>query len=195
MKDVLVFIRKYTKPAALALVLVCGIVLADKFFKTQRYKKEAAADSALMLAQSPADLQAILDDYASTPSEPIALMGLAREKFNAGQIDEAEELYTQFTKKYAKHELALQAKLNLISCKEANGQLGDAYPLYGTFASEHADSYLAPSAMLGKARCLEALGQLDEAQIAYEDIIVNFPEGTWSQIAEANLNVVLSKKQ
>ena len=121
-------------------------------------------------------------------------MGLAREKFNAGQIDEAEALYTQFVKKHGGHELALQAHLNLIACKEANGQLGDAHLLYGEFATENSDSYLAPSAMMGKARCLEALGLFDEAQIAYEDILVNFPEGIWAQIAEANLKAMLAKK-
>ena len=49
--------------------------------------------------------------------------------------------------------------------------------------------------MMGQARCLEALDQLDEAQIAYEDIIVNYPNTTWSQVAEANLKTVLGKKQ
>jgi TolA-binding protein len=193
-KEVLVFIRKYAKPAAIIVIVICAVLLGDKLLKTNRYKKEAAAESALMKAQNAEDLQAVIDDYASTPSKPLAMMGLAREKFNGGQIDEAEALYTQLTKKYSTHEMALQAKLNLISCKEAKGQLSDAHLLYGEFASAHPASYLAPSAMLSKARCLEALNLLDEAQIAYEDVIVNYPEGTWAQIAEANLKIVLGKK-
>jgi len=194
-KEVLVFFRKYAKPAAIAIVVVCAIVLADKFFKSQRYKKEAAADTALMNAQGTADLQGIIDDYASTPTAPLALMELAREKFNAGQFDEAKELYSRFAKKHGGHELAVQAELNLITCKEAEDQFGEAHLLYGEFAKKHAGSYLAPSAMMSQARCLEALSQLDEAQIAYEDIIVNFPETSWSRIAEANLKTVLGKKQ
>ena len=74
-------------------------------------------------------------------------------------------------------------------------QHGDAQLLYGEFVKKNEGSYLVPTAMMGKARCLEALNQLDEAQIAYEDIIVNFPEGSWAQIAEANLKVLLGKKQ
>jgi predicted negative regulator of RcsB-dependent stress response len=194
-KEVLVFFRKYAKPAAIVIALACVIVLADKFFKSQRFKKEAAADTALMNARGAEDLQDIVNDYASTPTGPLALMELAREKFNAGQFDEAEELYTKFTKKHSDHELATQAELNLITCKEAKGQLGEAHLLYGQFAKKHEEAYLAPSAMIGQARCLEALDQLDEAQIAYEDIIVNFPETAWSRIAEANLKVILSKKQ
>jgi len=194
-KEVLVFLQKYAKPAAIAIVVICVVVLADKFFKAQRHKKEAMADTALMHAQGTADLQSIVDDYASTPSGPLALMELARGKFNAGQFDEAETLYTRFTKKHGDHELAAQAELNLITCKEAKSQLGDAHLLYGEFAKKHEGSYLVPSAMMGRARCLEALDLLDEAQIAYEDIMVNFPETTWSRIAEANLKVVLGRKQ
>jgi predicted negative regulator of RcsB-dependent stress response len=193
-KEVLVFIKKYAKPAAIAVAIICAIVLADKFLKTQRHKKEAAADAALMLAKSPEDLQAIIDDYAATPAGPLAVMGLAREKFNAGLIDEAETLYTQFSKKHGDHELAVQAELNLISCKEAKGQ-PDVHLLYDEFVKKNTGSYLVPSAMLGKARCLEAIDQLDEAQMAYEDIMVNFPEESWSEIAEANLKVLLGKKQ
>ena len=194
-KEVLVFLKKYAKPTGIAIAVVCALVLTDRFFKSQHYKKESAADTALMHARTAKDLQAIVDDYASTPAGPVALMGLAREKFNAGQIDEAEVLYTQFAKKHGDHELAIQAELNLIACKEAKGQLGDAHLLYGKFAKTHADSYLAPSALMNRARCLEALDQLDEAQIAYEDIIVNFPESIWAQQAEANLKVVLGKKR
>lgn len=194
-KEVLSFIQKYAKPAAIVLVVLCAIILTDRFFKNQRHKKEVRADAALMQARNAQDLEAVLDDYASTPSAPIALMGLAKEKFNAGQFDEAEALYAKFAKKHADNELADQAKLNLIACKEAKGQLGEAHLLYGEYAKQHKGSYLEPVAMMGKARCLETLGQFDEAQIAYEDILVNFPESSWAQQAEVNLKEVLGKKQ
>ncbi len=194
-KEVLVFMKKYAKPASIAVLAICAVVLVGKSIKMQGVKKNAVADTALMQARNATDLQAIIDDYSSTPAAPLALMGLAREKFNSGQVDEAEALYTQFTKQHGDLELADQAQLNIISCKESKGQLGDAHLLYGEFATEHQGSYLVPSAMMGKARCLEALGMLDEAQIAYEDVIVNFPEGGWAQMAEANLKVVMGKKQ
>ena len=193
-KEVLVFLKKYTKPVAIGLAVICAIVLVDKFFKTKRYQKEANADIALMNARSADDLQKVLNDYASTPSGPMALMALAREKFNAGKIDEAEALYTRFSKKYGNNELAIQAELNLIACKESRGQLQDAQLLYGEFAGKHAHSYLAPSALMSKARCLETLGELDEARIVYEDIKVNFPDSIWSRQADANLKVVLRKR-
>ena len=194
-KEVLVFFRKYAKSALIVVVVICALVLANRFFKSQRQSKELRADTALMNARSADDLQAILDDYASTPAAPVALMGLAREKFNAGQIDEAEALYTQFIKKHGDQEQVSLAKLNLIACKESKSQFGEAHLLYGEFVKEHKGSYLVPSARMGQARCLEALGELGEAQIAYEDIIVNHPESSWSRMAEANLKILLGKKQ
>lgn len=192
-KEVLVFLKKYTKPVTIGLAVICAVVLVDKFFKTKRYQKEAKADIALMNARSADDLQKVFDDYASTPSGPMALMALAREKFNAGQIDEAAVLYTQFAKTYGNNELAVQAELNLIACKASKGQQQEAQLLYGEFAKKHAHSYLAPSALMGKARCLETLGELDEARIVYEDIKVNFPKSMWSRQADANLKMVLGK--
>ncbi len=194
-KEVLVFFQKYAKPVAIVIVVICAFILVDQFLKSQRQKKELRADTALMHAQSAEDLQAIVNDYASTLASPLALMGLAREKFNAGQIDEAEALYTQFLKKHGDSEQAAQAELNLIACKESKGQLGESHLLYGKFATDHKGSFLVPVALMGRARCLEVLGELDEAQIAYEDLIVNHPESSWSRLAEVNLKMVLAKKQ
>lgn len=193
-KEVLVFIQKYVKPAAIVLVVVCALFLADRFFKSTRLKKEAKADAALSQALTATDFQAVIDNYGSTPSAPLAKMGLALEKFNAGQIGEAEELYNAFVKKHGRHELVPQAKLNAIRCQEAAGQLDDAQRLYGEFAAKHKESHLAPMAMLSKAQCLEKLGQPGNAKIAYEDVIVNFPKSGWAQMAEAGLAKVADKK-
>ena len=193
--EVLAFLKKYMKPTAIVIAVICALVLANGFLKSQRLKKETMADTALMHAQSAEDLQAIVDDYASTPSEPFALMALAREKFNSGKIDEAEALYTKFTQKHGSHELASQAELNLVSCKEAKGQQDEASRLYGEFAKGNEGSYLVPSAMMSQARCLETLGKLDEAQVVYEDILSSFPESSWARLADINLKTVHGKKK
>jgi TolA-binding protein len=194
-KEVLVFFKKYAKPAAIVLALACIFILVDKSLKSSRFKKEAKADAALMTAFDIGALQAVLDNYPSTPSGPLALMELAKEQFNAGQVDVAEALYSRFSKDYEGHELADQASLNLITCKMAKGQYADAHRLYGEFAQMHADSYLTPAALMGQARCLESLGQLEEAQIAYEDVIVNYPNTVWANDADFKLKAVLARKQ
>ncbi len=192
-KEVLGFIRKWGKSVLVVVVAVCAFFLVDRFFKSHRIQKEAAADAALTSARTAADFQAIVDDYGSTPSAPIAMIGLAREKFNAGQIDEADALFSQFLKKYPKHELAEQAELNRIACREAKSQLGDAHLLYGEFEQKHKESHLAPVALLGKARCLEALQEYSEAKRVYEDIVTYYPGTTWANMAEGNLRSVSGK--
>ena len=192
-KEVLNVILKYAKPAIAVVIVVCAFVLINSFFKGNRVKKEAKADTALMQAHTAADYQAVLDDFGATPSAPLAMMGLAQEKFNAGQVDEAEALYGTFLKKYGKHEMAVQAEFNQITCKEGKGQLDDAQRLYGEFAQEHESSHLAPVALLSKARCLDHLSKFSEAKQAYEDLIAYYPETGWAQGAERKLKILQSK--
>jgi TolA-binding protein len=189
-KEVLKVFQKYMKPTATVILVVCALFLANNFFRGNRLKKEASADAALMNAKSAADYQAILDDFSSTPSDPLAMMGLAQQNFNEGKLDEAMKLYSGFVKKYPGHEMAEQAEFNLITCKEAKGELGEASILYGDFKDKHGDSHLAPVALLGKARCFETLDNHSEAKQVYEDVITYYPESGWSQIAETQLKVV-----
>lgn len=192
-KEVLNFFKKYVKPAAIGIAVVCILVLANNFFKSNRLKKEAKADAALAQARTAADFQAVLDNYGSTPSAPLAMMGLAMENFNAGQVDQAAELYATFLNKYGRHEMAVQAEFNAITCKEAKDQYGDAHLLYGAFEKSNKGSHLAPMALLGKARCLMALEQYAEAKQVYEDIITFYPESGWSQAAEGKLVQIENK--
>ncbi len=190
-KEVLNFLLKYAKPAIIAIVAICALFLVNSFFRNTRLNKDADADAALVQAGSMEALQEVVDKYASTPTGPFALMSLARDKFQAGQVDEAEVLYTRFTEKHGRHELAAQAELNLITCKETKGQLDEAQALYGTFEKSHETSFLAPVALMNQARCLEALNRLEEARIAYEDIGAKYP--TWAGPADAKLKVLLGK--
>ena len=194
-KEVLTFITKYAKPVAIVVIAVCAFFLVDRYFKSSRLQKEIEADSALLQAASADDYQAILDDYGSTPSAPLALMGLARQTFNAGQYDEADALYGKFIKKYDQHEMTIQAEYNQITCREAQGQIGDAHLLYGEFVNNHRDSYLAPLAMIAQARCLESLSLLADAKQVYEDLVFSYPGSSWAQMTEANLAVVDKKLQ
>ncbi len=192
-KEVLNFITKYAKPTAIFVIAVCAFFLVNRFFKSSRLQKEIKADSALLQASSASDYQAILDDYGSTPSAPLALMGVARQTFHAGQYAGADALYGKFVKKYGNHEMAVQAEFNQITCREAQGQIGDAHLLYGEFVKKHKDSYLAPLAMISQARCLESLSLLADAKQVYEDLVFSYPGSSWAQMAEANLTVVESK--
>ncbi|MDF7826645.1 tetratricopeptide repeat protein [Pontiellaceae bacterium B12227] len=189
-KEVLNFINKYVKPAAIVVVIICGLFLTNSLLRLNREKKEAAADAKLLVAQSAADYQAILDDYGKTPSAPLAQLGLAQETFNDGKVTEAAALYGAFIKKYPKHEMVAQASYNQITCKEAMGQYPEAAAAYAQFKLDHEDSHLAPVALLGQARCLEAAKNLTGAKQVYEDIMAFFPDSGWAQMAEQNLSIL-----
>lgn len=192
-KEVLNFIMKYVKPVAAVLIVVCVIVIGKSVLTNNRLKKEAAADKALMEARTVAEYQAVLDNYGNTPSAPMALMGMAQQKFNANATAEASELYKEFTKKYPKHEMAVQAEYNIIHCMEAERQYDAAAAAYGAFRENNQDSHLAPVALLSKARCLEALNKWAEAKQVYEDVLAFYEDTNWAQLAESNITIVDSK--
>ena len=192
--EVLSFFKKYAKTGGIVLGVILVLFLSIAMVKANRQKKIVQADAALMQAKDPADLEVIVDQYASTPSAPIALMELARQKFNAGDIDAAQSLYTKFVQKYAQHELSTQAALNLIACKEAKGKLQQAEKEYGEFAQAHPNSYLVPAAIMAQARCLEEEGKLREAQTRYEDLIGNYPQTGWAQSASMKLDLLKAKQ-
>jgi predicted negative regulator of RcsB-dependent stress response len=189
-KEVLHFIQKYLKPTAIAILAVCIVFLGVRLVQSNTLKQQAEADAALIQANSTEDFQAILENYGNTPSAPLALMSLAREQFNSGRIVEAEQHYVDFLKRFSKHDLADQAELNVIRCKEANGQYSEAIPLYREFAETHKNSHLVLMALFGKAQCLEKSNQLDEAKIAYEDIVVNHAGTMWAKMAESRLQAI-----
>jgi TolA-binding protein len=194
--EVLAWAKKYAKPALVAVLALSILSLGVAAIKNRRIKKAQKADILLMQAQRAQNdgaLSAVLEDYSSTPAAPIALVELARIKFNAGDIDAAEALYQKFQKEYRNHDLASQVELNLIACKEARGELKEAEALYTAFSEKYSESYLAPAAMLARAHCLEADGQLQEAKMAYEDLMANYPESNWAKSAELNLTLLQAK--
>jgi TolA-binding protein len=191
--EVLNIIKKYAVPAAVAVLVVCGIFMFDRYSKASKVKKESKADAALMSAGSAADYEAVLDKYGSTSSAPIALMQLGMARFAEGDLDAAQKCYEDFLKKYAKHDMVPQAELNIITCREAKGEYSEAHLLYGTFVDTHKDSFLAPAAMMYQARCLEAMENPAEAKRTYEDLIMAYPGSSWANLAESKMTVLSSK--
>lgn len=192
-KEVLGFINKYVKPAGFIIVAVCIVFLGFSFIQNGKAKKLAEADNLLTSAKTAADYQHVLDNYGNTPSAPLAMLGLAQKKFNKGDVAGAEALYGEFLNTYAKHQNALQAKLNKINCIEAQGRFEDAAGQYAAFQSSHEKSHLAPVALMGAARCRESAGDLTGAKQAYEDLIAFYEDTGWVQEAAARLSIVNAK--
>lgn len=192
-KEFLNLIIKYAKPALITILIICAFFLTQSVFKNNRVRKESRADTALMQANTATDLQAVIDNFGTTSSAPLAIMELAQKEFNASKIQEADALYKNFLKKYPKHAMAPQAQLNQITCLEANGKYQEASTQFGKFAKDNASSSLAPVALISQARCLTNISKFDEAKQTYEDLIVSYPQTSWAQEAEFKIKTLQAK--
>jgi len=192
--EMLNFLKKYGKIAGIAVAAVLILVLTISFLKSRQNAREIKADQLLLKATNVEAYKTIAETYKNTPAAAVAILGEAKEYFNAANYDAAEKLYRQFLKKYKHHEMAKLAEFNLIMCQEAYGRFDEARNRYSDFASMNKNSYLAPMAIIGKARCLEALKKFDEARSAYEDLMAYYPGEQWSRIAQDNIRALRNKK-
>ena len=175
------------------MAILIGVALAVAIFVSlsvyRNYKKTAAEQASLALfqAQTPDQVQKVLDDYGSTPIAPVAALSLASDYFNAGQFELADHHFAQFLARFPGNSLAPVAELGLAQCKEATGQLDQALEGFKKLNAEYQGHYLAPLAMFGEARTLEQLKRFDEAKALYEDFIAANPTNQWLNRAEASL--------
>lgn len=185
--EVLTFLRDN------GLAILIGVAVAVALFVGvsvyRNYKKTAAeqASVALFQAQTPDQVQKVLDDYSATPIAPVAALSLASDYFNAGQFELAEHHFAQFLSRYPDNSLAVVAELGQAQCKEATGRLDEALEGFKKLRSGNESHYLAPLALFGEARTLEQLKRFDEAKSLYEDFIAANPTNQWLNRAEASL--------
>ena len=179
------------KNAITITVTVIVLVLVVAVPATITGAKRRSADKALELLGSTTSLnqlQEIVDNYASTPSAPLALLQLAKEHYNTGNYPFAEEKYNDFRNAYGDHRLAAAAEHGLAHCAEAQGRTRQALNAFESFATRFPDHFLTTQALFGQGRCLEVLSQLQDARIIYETIIADDPDGIWKSRAKDALD-------
>ncbi len=186
-KEVLQFLKRYGKLIGAGVAAAAVVVLVSSAIGALRARRTADAEQRLMSAQTPQQLEAVVDEYSSTPTAPIALLELAKQHYNAGRTGDAEEAYNRFLDEYKAHSLRATAELGLIFCTEAEGDAQAAAEAYRRFADTHTASHLYAPARLGAARCLAQAGQNDQARIALEDFLAETPGSAWAERAEAML--------
>ncbi len=172
--------------AAVAVVVVLGVNMV----RSRKQRAVADASAQLAAARSGAELQAIVDDYASTPSAPLALLRLAKRAYDFGDYNGAMASYETFADRYSDHELASVAEVGLIHCREARGEVQAAEAEFKAFAEAHPDNFLAPTALLGQARCMEQLGRFDDARIVYENMVADRSDSVWGDRAAEMLETM-----
>ena len=177
---------KITVVAAICAVVVVG----GRMVKSRRTQGVADASAQLTAARSLQDLEAIVADYGSTPSAPLAVLQLGKAAYDAGDYARATTQYESFLDRYAKHELASVAHVGLIQCQEARGELPAAEAAFKAFASDNPDHFLAVQAVLGQARCLEQMGRFDDARVVFENIVATRGDSVWADHAAQMLETL-----
>lgn len=169
------------------LTISAAIVLAIAWFRNHKATKIAKADQILYTAETTKDLEALTQDYESTPAAPLALIRLAKLYYDTGDAGKASDTYERFLNSHPTHPLKPVAELGKIHCLEAALQIEQAMGAFGSFAVTHKDHWLAPVALIGKARCLEQLDRIKEARAVYDDFRAANPDSLWTQQAEVAL--------
>ncbi len=186
-KQVLDFLKQYGKLILAGIIAATVAVLVSRGLAARKAARMADAEQMLMSAQTPQQLEDLVNDYKSTPTAPVALLDLAKRLFNEGQFTQAREQYERFTKDYKRSDLLPIAEFGLAHCTEADGNFAAAISELKDFLAAHPGHYLENPAILAMARCMEQAGQTEEARITLEDFLAENAGSQWSGAAEASL--------
>jgi predicted negative regulator of RcsB-dependent stress response len=188
--QVLQFIKKYGYQIGIGIMVVAVALMAANAIRARQANKRIAAETLRTSAVSTDQISEVLDQYSSTPSAPLALLTLARDAFNEGNVFQARAHYEQFLADYKKHELTPVAQFGLASCSEADGDFDGAIEQFKAL-TEDQRSFLRPAAIIGLARSLEQAGKPDDARVVLEDYVTEGPSAAWTsdvELALAKLN-------
>jgi outer membrane protein assembly factor BamD (BamD/ComL family) len=192
-KEVIGFLKRYGKLIGTGLLAAVVAALASKGCAQYKASRLAASESLLMSAQTPQQLEEIVNRYSSTPAAPVALLDLAKISFNSGDPVQARAQYERFLKKYNEHEMRPVAEIGLAYCTEADGDFNGAVAQFAAFAEKNSGNYLQPMALLSVARCMEQAGRIDEARIVLEDFLAENAGTAWAGTAENALKQLSEK--
>ncbi len=189
-QEVLGFLKRYGKLIGTGVLAAAVTVIASRGCAHHKAATLAAAEQKLMAAQTPQQLEEVVNKYSSTPTAPVALLNLAKTLFNNGDYVQSRAQYERFLKKYKNHEMKPLAELGLAYCTEADGDFTGAAVQFAAFAEKHSKNYLQPQAVLSIARCKEQAGQIDEARIVLEDFLAENAGTLWAGTAEGALKAL-----
>lgn len=189
-QEVMGFLKRYGKLIGAGIVAAVVTVLVSRGCAQHKATKLATAEQALMSAQTSQALEAVVKDYSSTPTAPVALLDLAKTLYNEGNYAQARVQYERFLKKYKTHEMSPAAELGLAYCTEADGDFNGAATQFAAFAKKHSKNYLQPVALLSIARCMEQGGRIAEARIVLEDFLAENAGSPWAGTADGALKAL-----
>ena len=176
--------------AAIWIAVVLLTVVGLRTYRGRRAAAKVDASAMLMSARTVQDLEALVEQYGSTPSAPLALLKLAKVYFDLSNYDLAFNRYTDFLETFPEHEMRGIAELGKLHCLEARGQIQEALEGFEHFLADQPGHFLEAQATFGRGRCLEQAGRKEEARVVYENFIAAHPDSGWTARAEEMLETM-----
>jgi predicted negative regulator of RcsB-dependent stress response len=182
---------RITVVAAIVAIAVAG----SNWMRSRRAQGVADASAQLSAARTVADLEAIVADYGSTPSAPLAMLQMAKAAYDGGDYNGAMTQYESFRDRYPKHAWVSVAEVGIVQCREARGEMEAAEAAFEEFAVAHPDHFLATQALLGQARCLEQLGRFDDSRVVLENVVATRGDTAWGDHAGQLLETLEDRRE
>lgn len=189
------FLTQHGKRTAVMAAIGLAVILAFVLYKANARRDIQEASIALAASRSTQDLEAMMANYPTTPTAPLALLRLAKTYYSGGNYDVALAKYQEFEQTFPDHEMIDMAILGGTHCMEARLQIDEAMREFEAFEESHPGHFLTPIAIFGKARCLEQMGRYAEAKAVYEDFIAANPKSGWLARAEELLDSVIKVQE
>jgi len=122
-------------------------------------------------------LQAIVEDYGTTPAGRIAALWLGNAYLATGQVDKAREPF-QSAADASADLVASAGHAGLAAVAESKSQFEDAAREFLSAAAQDAMEVNTPRYLLGAARNFERAGKKDEAIKNYRTVATKYPQAT-----------------
>lgn len=196
-----IFLSQYWKKlvsAAVAIVVVAGIIVLISYYITQSNEKAAKILTEARILFSEAEKAMEDKEKANTAKDKYeqakvkfddaaknsksrymdskAMFYSAKCSYYLGRYDEAINIFQKIARKYSRSVFATYAQEGIASSYQqlgGNDNLRKAIQQYDQLA-KYPESFESVNAFLNKGRCYEKLGELNQAVAAYKNIIDKF---------------------
>ena len=192
-EEAMATVKEYSKLAVIAVAGVLVVTVGLGYVKNQKATVRSNAARLFSEAETPEQLQEVVDTYGKTPTAPFALSASAKRHFDKGEYQKAYEAYDRMLRDYPDFEFAAGAVYGKNFCLEALGEIEKAIEGWDGYLAEHEKYFLTPSAILAQARCLVHLQRYPDARTKYEDFIAANPGTSWSAQAQDLLAKIANK--
>ncbi len=189
------FWGKHKRRIRIGAIVLGIVILGTLIFFMRDYRIRQASETLLARASTAEQLQKLILKYPSSNAAASALLLLAAEKRNAGNLGEADALYQKFLKRFPQHSLAPGAALGIVENILAAGRRDEGISALQTLAAKYPTSYVAPFALFTQADLLAFLpGQAPEAKKQLRDLNRQFPDSVSARYS-INLLVLLGAQE